>query len=248
MDKPKVLVGCPIFERAWILPKWLDALAAETANVDLHVFFCMTQGKDKTGEIILQETTRGRFPVSTIPFEGGIEDHSRNWTDEERVKTIAAKRNKLLEAVASVPHDYFLMLDSDVIVSPGGVASLIDTIKFDGFDAVCPRVWVWNAFYVAGRYEKGRVALLPRRERGVHAVDVVTSSACMMVSRLSQDPAVRYGAAVRGRDFGWAPGHEVNGWNVSECIWWSKQAKAKTYRLGVNCNMTFDHRMTPAKI
>lgn len=245
--KPKVLVGCPIFERAWILPKWLDALAAEAANVDLHVFFCLTQGKDKTGELIFDAIKKYPFPITVENFSGGIEDHSRDWTDPQRVQTIADKRNKLLDAIKPVKSDYFLMLDSDVLVAPGGITALIDTIKFENFDAVCPRVWVWNAFFVAATYEKGRVKFLPRRAIGILPVDVVTSSACLMVKRLADDNAVRYGVAMRGKDFGWFPGHEVNGWNASECIHWSKQAKAAAYRLGVNCNLSFEHKMGKEK-
>jgi len=246
-QKPKVLVGCPIFERDWILPRWFDALEAQKKDVDLSVLFCLTRGKDRTEDLIAQAS--GRFSIDIYEFTGGgIEDHSRDWTDTERVATIAAKRNKLLEMASKMEADHFLMLDSDVLPSPGGIMTLIETLKYESFDAVCPRVWVWNSFYVAARYEKGRVAFLPRRESGIHKVDVVTSSACLMVKRLTEDNAVRYGVAVRGTDFGWAPGHEVNGWNASECIYWSKQAQAKAYRLGVNCNLTFEHRMSKEKV
>jgi len=243
--KPKVLVGCPIFERAWVLPRWFDALEVQKKDVDLSLAFCVTQGKDATEDLIAKAA--GRFPIDAVKFIGGPEDHSRDWTDADKVGVIAAKRNKILEMVKASKADYFLMLDSDVIVPPGGIAALIDTIKFEHFDAVCPRVWVWNAFFVAATYEKGRVKFLPRRSFGMHPVDVVTSSACLMVKKLADDNAVRYGVAVRGTDFGWFPGHEVNGWNASECIYWSKQAKAATYRLGVNCSLTFEHKMEKEK-
>lgn len=245
MTKPKIVVACPIYERSWILPRWFDALQAQVSDVDLHVFFCMTQGQDKTGELISEAIKTRPFPISVIGYTGGIEDHSRDWTDAAKVGVIAEKRNKLLEAAraSGAKFDYFLMLDSDVLVPPGGIAKLIETAKFDKFDAVCPKVWVWSAFFVAMKYQQGRLAFLHRRERGIHAVDVVTSSACLMIERLANDGAVRYGVAERGKDFGWAQGHEVNGWNASECIFWSKQAKARNYSLGVNCGIVFEHKM-----
>lgn len=244
--KPKVVVACPIFERAWILPRWLDALEAQKADVDLSLFFCVTPGKDKTQDLIAEAKASGQFEIDAQVFiGGGPEDHSRDWTDAARVGVIASKRNKLLDAVkaANAKYDYLLMLDSDVIVPPGGIAKLIETAKFEKFDAVCPKVWVWSAFFVAMKYTSGRLSFFHRRERGIHPVDVVTSSACLMVERLASDGAVRYGVAERGKDFGWAPGHEINGWNASECIFWSKAAKAKNYRLGVNCGIVFDHKM-----
>jgi glycosyltransferase involved in cell wall biosynthesis len=240
--KPKVIVACPIFERAWILPRWLDSLAAQEADVDLQILFCLTDGKDRTAEMI--EGAKGRFQIAVEKFTGGIEDHSRDWTDEKRVGTIADKRNKLLDMARGLEFDYLLMLDSDVLPAPGGLKALIETIKYEGFAAVCPRVWVWNAFFVAAKYTAGRLAFFHRRERGIHKCDVVTSSACLMVERLAKDPAVHYGVAVRGKDFGWAPGHEVNGWTASECVFWSKRARSKEYALGVNCNLTFEHKMT----
>jgi glycosyltransferase involved in cell wall biosynthesis len=241
--KPKVVVCTPIFERAWILPKWLDALEAQKADVDLVIYFCLTQGTDATEDMIQRAASRFNIRVFMHP-KGDKEDHSRDWTDAERVRVIADKRNTLIAQFRQNPEgDYLLMLDSDVLVPPGGIMKMIETAKFDGFDAVCPKVWVWSAFYVAMKYTHGRLAFLPRRERGIHPVDVVTSSACLMVQRLAVDARVRYGVAERGKDFGWAPGHEINGWNASECVYWSKQAKAATYRLGVNCGVVFDHKM-----
>jgi hypothetical protein len=239
---PKVLVTCPIFERGWILPRWLDALGAAKNYADISLLFCLTPGADNTEDLI--EKARNRFEIEVVKYTGGPEDHSRNWSSAKRVRVIAEKRNMLLDAAREKTFDYLLMLDSDVIAPEGGIFGLVENTRFDGFDAVCPRVWVWNAFYVAAKYRQGRLAFLPRRERGAQAVDLVTSSACLMIERLAKDGSVRYGVAERGKDYGWAPGHEVNGWDASECVYWSKQAKARNYRLGVNCSLTFHHQMS----
>jgi GT2 family glycosyltransferase len=45
------------------------------------------------------------------------------------VDTIACKRNVLLDMAKAAQADYFLMLDSDVIVPPGGISALIDAIN-----------------------------------------------------------------------------------------------------------------------
>jgi hypothetical protein len=58
-----------------------------------------------------------------------------------------------------------------------------------------------------------------------------------------QNPKVRYGVSVLGTDYGWAPGHEINGWNASECIYWSKNAKSEGFKLAANCNLYFPHIM-----
>lgn len=225
------------------MPDWFRALEAQLPDVDLHVGFSFTPGADKTGDLIFQKTEERRYPVSTLTFSGGAEGNTHDWTTADRVKTVADKRNDLLELARTVKPDYYLSLDSDVLVPVGGLRALIENIALDGFDAVCPRVWVWNAFYVAGKYQSGRLAFLGRRDYGVQAVDVVTSSACLMSPKVYEEKAIRYGVAVRGKDFGWAPGSEVNGWNASECVAWSKAAKSKSMKLAANCNLTFEHRM-----
>lgn len=245
MTRPKVLVGCPIFERAWVFADWMNALVAEheAGDIDLAVALCLTKGKDETESMIDRATQKVGFTITTIPFSGGTEGNSHDWSQVERVQTVADKRNLLIDLARTISPDYYLSLDSDVIVPRGGIKALIETLQFEGYDAACPRVWVWNAFYVAGKYQQGRLAFLGRRDYGVQAVDVVTSSACLMSPKVFKEKAIRYGVALRGKDFGWAPGHEVNGWNASECVAWSKAAKSKGMKLAANCNLTFEHRM-----
>ena len=243
--KQKVLVTCPVYRRELALPRWLDALA-DQKDVEVALALCVTPNSDRTGEIVEQEATQARFRKAVVvPYLGNIpESDKRDWSQEDRVRVIAEKRNALLDYASHEEFDYLLMLDSDVFPPQDSLLRLIETLQFDSYDAVCPKVWIWEAFYVAAKYVQGRLKFLPRRETGIVPVDVVSSGACMMTKRLAQDRQIRYGVAVRGKDFGWAQDSEVNGWNYSECIWWSREAKKHTYRLGANCNLTFEHKMT----
>ena len=247
MKKPKVLVGCPIFNRAWILPRWLDALAAQD-DVDLGIGFCHTEGNDGTERIIAAEKLKDRFRyVDVYNFSGGTEDSTHGWTDLQKLDTIAAKRNRLLDMARHSDAEFYLSLDSDVIVPPGGLKALLDTLQTTNAHAVCPKVWIWDAFFVAGRYEKGKLAFLNRKTTGVHPVDIVTSGACLMKREVVNNTSVQYGVAVLGKDYGFAPGSEINGWHGSECIFWSRTAKAANFKLVANCNLSFKHHMKMEK-
>ncbi len=245
MKKPLVMVGCPIYNRAWILPRWLDALAQQTAAAEIALAFCHTEGNDGTERIIAAEKLKSRFRyVDVYNFTGGVEGgKEHNWTDLDRLNTIAAKRNRLLDMARHSDAEFYLSLDSDVLVPDGGLQTLLDTIKTLGFDAVCPKVWIWDAFFVAAKYEKGKVAFLPRKITGVHPVDIVTSGACLMRRKVFENPSVQYGVSVLGTDHAFAPGSEINGWHGSECIAWSKSAKAAGFKLAANCNISFPHKM-----
>ena len=246
MKKPLVMVGCPIYNRAWILPKWLDALALQTNAADIALAFCHTEGNDGTERIIAAEKLRDRFRyVDVYSFKGGVEGgKEHNWTDLDRLNTIAAKRNRLLDMARHSEAEFYLSLDSDVLVPEGGLQALLDTIQTAPAHAVCPKVWIWDAFFVAAKYDKsGKVAFLPRKITGVHPVDIVTSGACLMKKEVFMNPSVQYGVAVLGADYAFAPGSEVNGWHGSECIHWSKTARAAGYKLAANCNVSFPHKM-----
>lgn len=241
------MVGCPIYQRAWILPRWLDALAAQD-SAELALAFVLTPGEDGTEKLIETEKLRPRFKyVDVYNFKGGKESVDRDWADTSRVATIAEKRNKVLEMAAHSECDYLLSLDSDVIVPPGGIAALLDTLKQE-YDAVCPKVWIWDALFVAARYEKGKVAFLNRKTTGIQPVDIVTSGACLMKREVFENTAVLYGVSVLDTDFGFAPGSEVNGWHGSECIFWSKNAREAGYKLAANCNLSFKHIMAKEQL
>lgn len=249
MKKPLVMVGCPIFNRAWVLPKWLDSLAQQTPHADIALSFCHTEGNDGTERIIAAEKLRDRFRyVDVYNWKGGTEGVTHDWTDLGKLNTIAAKRNKLLELARHSDAEFYLSLDSDVMVPDGGLKTLLDTLQVSAAHAVCPKVWIWDAFFVAGRYEKGKVSFLPRKITGIHPVDIVTSGACLMKREVFGNPAVQYGVSVLGTDYGFAPGSEINGWHGSECIFWSRTARAANFKLVANCNISFPHKMKNEKV
>jgi hypothetical protein len=248
----RVVVGCPIYNRAWILPRWFDSLAKQD-GYDIIPALVYTKGTDDTVKIIEREKKRGRFKIIlTEEHTGGTEAEDHDWSSPERVKTVADKRNKLIDLAIGADPDYFLSLDSDCLVPEGGIRSLEEVLsmklkKGDPYSAVSPRVWIWDGAIACMTYEKGILTLVSRKSHGVSEVDVPSMSACLMTKKLLEDTAVRFGVFVEGEDFSWDPDRGVNGWSASEVFSWAAAAKKAAYRMALHANVTFAHEMKAPK-
>ena len=244
MNKPHIVVGCPVYERAWSLPKWFSSLRKETANFKISLAFIRTPDEDGTLEMLERGCGDDAFELHEIAtYEGKGEDSTHDWTSEEKVRAVAEKRNLLLDLAASFDPDYFLSLDSDTYMSEGGLARLVEGLS-KGYDAISPKVLIWGSTLACMRYVKGLLTCVPRKGVGIQPVDVVTTSAVLMTKKLLMDKTVRYGVFVRGKDFDWHPGGlSVDGWDASEMFAWSAKAKGAGYKLALHYDLEFEHRM-----
>jgi len=145
----KLAVGCPIYERAWVLPSWLERLKPWSEHADLTLVFVYTPSQDATRDLI-EEVDFAKTVVHTV--SAGTHSTQRNWGDAGRIKTLAALRNDLLDAVTALQPDLFLSLDSDILAcSWEELQILIGDLGY--FDAVAPLVMLSkngttsNAFY-----------------------------------------------------------------------------------------------------
>ncbi|GAF94457.1 unnamed protein product, partial [marine sediment metagenome] len=88
----KVVVGCPVYERGWVLNAWFDALEGWREHVDLKFLFVYTDSEDDTLDIIKKRA--GSHLV--FPFNDGDHSTQRNWGDQSRLETMADMRNFLI--------------------------------------------------------------------------------------------------------------------------------------------------------
>jgi hypothetical protein len=110
----KLLVGCPIFERAWIFDRWADSVLAQTwpAGTEVEYAFAYTPGEDDTLEAILRRF-RGEVLITHCGDLVAFRNDQRG--DDNRYYTLAEARNRLFDAATSRGMDYFLSWDSDMI-------------------------------------------------------------------------------------------------------------------------------------
>lgn len=127
----KVVIGCPVSNREWIMEHWFNYVdvAAEEAGVD-HRFVFVGDPADPTFEVINR-----RAPDSTVVETA--EERSvdvREWSTERKDKMVWL-RNLLLAEVRGLAPDYFLSLDSDILIHPEAIRSMLEAFS-GGWDAV----------------------------------------------------------------------------------------------------------------
>lgn len=220
----KVTVGCPIYERGWVLNAWFDALDDWREHVDLRFLFVYTDSEDDTLDIITERA--GSHLV--FPYNEGDHSTKRNWGDQSRLETMADMRNFLISQVILNSPDFFLSLDSDILVAPWESSKVLFETTYD---AVAPLVYlgagdISNGFYFRGDHHR---RLPQKRMYGVEQrIDVI--AAAKLMKPLAYRNSI-YGYNRYGEDFYWA--RELSRANIS---------------LAFNSSVSFKHIMSPDKL
>jgi hypothetical protein len=138
----KLIIGCPIYNRAWIFPYWISCIQKQFLNLE-DVGFVFVASKDDTETISLLEDWRDKHPevsVFDIIYPENVNhfthaEGTRNWTIS-KYENMVNLRNCLLKKVREYQPDYFFSLDSDILlVNPNTIQLLISHIN-SGADAV----------------------------------------------------------------------------------------------------------------
>ena len=220
----RILVGCPVFERDWILDRWFDHL--EGWPVELDFVFAFTPGGDRTLDII-----QSRAPMAHIILaEEGDHSTERNWGQRSRVETLADMRNAIFGYVRAERPAFYFSLDSDVLVAPWEDSQrLFESLRL--FDAISPLAYlgsgdIANAFHWRGDH----VTRLDRKKRyGVpQTVDVLAAAILMTPA------AYDYGSY----------GYDMLG----EDIYWAKTLRNGPVKLGFDSSVVFRHVMSREKL
>lgn len=121
----KLLVGCPVWHRAWVMPAWFAALdrALGVAHATAEFVFVGDPGRDPETWGVIEDFAFGRYTTLAVPEErthGG-----RDWTTPGRLERMVELRNVLLGEVRRQGPELFLSLDSDVLVHPLALRHLV---------------------------------------------------------------------------------------------------------------------------
>lgn len=121
----KVMIGCPVRNRAWVLPRYLQSLLElEYPGQKMEYGFIINDCTDET-ELIMERFAReqaGRVKLFTINYGAG-RGYRRGAYDLTR---LAALRNHLLNAFLQSSCDYLFSVDSDIMVAPSTLRCLIE--------------------------------------------------------------------------------------------------------------------------
>lgn len=137
----RVAVGCPVRNRAWILPEYLAALKLLAIHGDdIQFCFLVNNSTDDSCKIIYEWMDENRVIGKLVkddlwkgferwgikPFVPG---HKRGEYGKNSYAYMAEVRNRFLEVFMETEADYLFSVDSDIIVNPGTLKALLGTAQ-----------------------------------------------------------------------------------------------------------------------
>lgn len=122
VEDNRIVIGCPVRARGWILPKWREhaLAAAEEAGVAAQFVFVCDQ----------EDVATVDWPNTThvIRSSVGSYEQPHSWHTERYVQMVEF-RNALLAEVRTMKPLFFLSLDSDILLHPQAIRGMLEVFS-----------------------------------------------------------------------------------------------------------------------
>ena len=120
----KVMIGCPLRNRAWVLPRYLNCLEKlDTSQCQVQYNFIINDCSDHSPRIMAEFARRQPGLVRLI--EKNYDDPGGYRRGQYNFGRLAQLRNLLLEAFLESECDYLFSVDSDILVPAGTLTQLL---------------------------------------------------------------------------------------------------------------------------
>lgn len=208
----RLVIGCPVKDRAWILPNWFQAI--EDQDIEHTVVCVYTPSEDDTFEILKDHNAVVLWDEQLGRSVTEIEGH--HWGTWSKYEYMANMRNTLRRYAEDSDADYFFSLDSDILLPPGGLQKIINYATFHP-GVVSPAVnmqpggTAWNRMHFTDPYHPRMAERRPGLPQEGQ-VDVVM--AAMFMDRLGMQ--VPWTAHNQGEDIGFS----INAAILQIPLWW----------------------------
>lgn len=206
--KTKLLVGCPLAGRDWIIEKWFDHIYDSCpSDIDLSFLFLVPSWDTKTLNVICNKKN-----VTLILNNEPVREDKRRWTDEGIYNFMSEIRNKTLANVRRIFPDFYLSVDSDILLAKDTITDLLETLHtfnanavggatyLDPTDKTCSNAAYWRD---PNRY----IGFKRAKVEGVQVVDILM--AVKLMDRLAYN--INYEFHQYGEDFGWSKNLKIAG-------------------------------------
>lgn len=210
----KLLIGCPIYKRDWILNRWIRAIISQsipTSDIGF-IFECSPDDSSTTTMLEAWKSYDKNIPFFHIEYRKDInhfehQQNGRQWTIS-RYENMVQLRNSLLTKVREIQPDYYFSLDSDILIeNPNTLELLVAHIK-DGADAVSPLMFMtpvgtkYPSVMTWREDEPDKAKRLERYPIGTYFQADVIMAAKMMNKEVYNN--IDYSIHPQGEDVGWS--------------------------------------------
>lgn len=144
----KLLIGCPLYKRSWILIDWIKCIVNQSFPIK-DIGFIFEVSSDDTETISILETWKKiekNIPYFSIIYKDDInhfqhQNNGRQWT-LSKYENMVKLRNNLLLHVREIEPDYYFSLDSDILLKNENTIELLVAHIKEGADAVNPLMFM----------------------------------------------------------------------------------------------------------
>jgi len=220
----KLIIGCPIYKRDWILPHWIRCILKQSLDISNIGFIFETAPNDiaTTKALHAWKKIDPRIPLFIINERQDInhyehKNNGRQWT-LSKYHNMISLRNSILQTVRKHQPDYYLSLDSDILLeNPNTIELLIAHIKA-GADAVSPLMYMTpiGKQFPSVMNWKDKVGETAYRENSYPLGSFFQSDIIMAAKMMSKDVYnnVDYAFHQQGEDLGWSANATKNGFSL----------------------------------
>lgn len=226
----EILVGCPLWDRLWIIDEWLTYTveACSVANL-VPSFVFVGDLRDPTVERVTKLCLDNGYEVFLVQEdEDRHVKYARAW-NHSRYDRMVFLRNLLLKKVREINPEFFLSLDSDILLAPFALKMMMSLMG--QFDAVGGKTYMTPPSGRNGMVCPSYGMLPAGRLQRKDSKEVLTVDAIMAIKLMSPKAyAVDYRFHEQGEDLGWSMACTENGlklgWDGRVC---SKHVMALKY-------------------
>jgi len=218
----KIVVGCPIRDREWVWESWLEHVLAAFAVIDItpHFAFVIGDSRDNTQNIVTSifREYSGMWTEEREPEGSHLAPGERKW-EAKRYHHMVYLRNRLLDLVRALQPDFFLSIDSDILLHPSSIGVLLDHMS-SGIphnkerlypNAISSKVYLaTEARTVNYGFFNSHGGVSRQDQEGVFPVDI------LMALKLMDEKAyqIDYNFHCWGEDIGWSSACKDAGLNL----------------------------------
>lgn len=200
----RILIGCPVRAREWIIDRWFEHAVIAGRNHDLAFVFVAPNG-DPTVQKIFDCSERLHVNTDLVLLEEDLGPDVRRWTSDRYSKMVYL-RNRLLGFARQVRPDLLLSLDSDMLIHEMAVDNMIESLANNpDWAAVGGKAYLTERGInhpTFGMFKRGSTEGAFRRH---DANSVMQVDALMAIKLMTPDAYnVDYEFSRYGEDLGWS--------------------------------------------
>lgn len=220
----KLIIGCPIYKRNWILHHWIRCILNQSVDIsDIGFIFEVSPGDYETiNSLHTWKNMDKRIPLFEINERADIPHfehapNSRQWTIS-KYHNMVSLRNSILDRVRFHQPDMYLSLDSDILLENSNTIEFLSAHIKDGADAVSPLMFMTptGTMFPSVMSWRSEIGDKAYRQEKYPLGSYFKSDIIMAAKMMSKDVYmnVDYEVHSQGEDLGWSKNAGLKGYEL----------------------------------